>query len=82
MVRGLHLGLMDTMRQVASEQQSPSERYNDDAFFQAMLKECRSKFPAMNLYGQAIVSPRYISKTAFKSSQASNLLHSPNAKAL
>ncbi len=82
MLKGLHLGLVENVRKLADEQLSPSERYNDDTFFQAMVKECRSKFPAMNLYGQAIVSPRYLSKATLKSSQAHNPLHSPNAKSL
>ncbi len=57
MRKGLVLGLVETIPVVQTGGSSPDGRYDEDAFFQQILKESKSKFPARNLVG---ASPRYV----------------------
>ena len=59
MRKGLELGIVESMPVIQDKDVAPSNRYNDDPFFQEILKESKSKFPAKTLLGVGIVSPRY-----------------------
>ena len=62
MKKGLDLGIVETVPIIENMQQSPSDTYDNDPFFQDILKESKSKFPARNLLGMGILSPRAANK--------------------
>jgi len=64
MNRGVNLGLIDAIPLKACNDSSPSEKYNDDPFFQNILKQSQSKFPAKNLLYHGVVSPRSVANFA------------------
>ena len=59
----MELGLVQSIPMMRREEHSPSERYNDDPFFQEILKESKSRFPAKTLLGHSFVSPRIAFET-------------------
>jgi len=61
--KGIALGIVESVPILKNPYIPAGERYNDDEFFQGILEESKSKFPAKSLLGLSIpMSPRFLAK--------------------